>query len=157
MSNISTSKAKKKRKPRKKKPQSLQALRKTWYDKLAAEGFEDIEWTGTLDSQYLAYVPTPASMTEMHERITYFNMAEAYLADYRLKGRDRFIWKLHSQGLTYREITEQHNKKYKPVSIYSIHNKVQTLLKRCKAFNDSNPAGIFYNDEQELSNEKDEP
>jgi len=133
---------------RKKKPENLQQLRKKWYAKLAKSGFEDIEWTGNLDSQYLKYVPVPKSQVEVDERITYFNMAEAYLQDYRLKGRDRFIWKLHSQGLTYREITEIHNKKYKPVSMYSIHNKIQTLLKRCKTYNEQNPNGCLYDDEE---------
>lgn len=131
-------------KGRPKKQKSYKELRKIWYKKLADEGFNDIEW-GSPDSGYLTWTPKPNSADEMRERQTYYRMCERYLQNYQyLRGKDRFIWKLHCKGCTYKEITDTYNKHYKiKVSIWKIHQAVQKILERARAWNETNEAGIF--------------
>ena len=121
---------------RAKKPQNLQALQKQWYAKLADSGFEDIEWTAGNSSPYLKNAVQTKDPYFFAQKQQYYNMAEAYLQNrMELRGRDRFIWKLHAEGATYEEITTAHNSRYKNhKSVYTIYYEVQKILERCKAW-----------------------
>lgn len=126
------------------KSQSLKELQKIWYKKLHDSGFEDIEW-GSPNSGFLTWVPKPDSPEELASRQTYYRMCERYLMNFKsLRGPDRFIWKLHSQGATYGEIQKAYNKTYKPkLSIYTIYYRVQEILKKARKWNETSKHGVF--------------
>lgn len=131
--------------PKSKKPQpSLKELQKIWYKKLADEGFEDIEWGGP-ETRFLTWTPKPDSAEDLASKQTYYRLCERYLLNYKsLRGKERFIWKMHSQGATYDEILLAYNKVYKPkVSVYTIYYRVQEIFKKAKKWNETADAGIF--------------
>ena len=129
-------KRKTKNRTKKSKQVDLQALQKQWYAKLADEGFEDIEWTKGNNSPYLKTALNTKDPFHFVAKQEYYNMAESYLHNrMELRGRERFIWKLHSEGATYEEITNAYNRRYKNhKSVYTIYYDVQKILERCKAW-----------------------
>lgn len=125
-------------------------LQKQWYDKLAKEGFEDIEWVNHStgighDSGFLrgslvggkAYHPG---------RDLYYQLATNYLMHCKsLRNRPyhKFLWKLHSEGQTYDEIEVAIAKKYERVSKYTLYYQIKELAKLCYKWNATHPEGLL--------------
>ena len=131
--------------------QDFARLQRQWYAKLAEDGFEDLEWvnhkTGTgHDSGFLkgslisgkAYHPG---------RDLYFQLAANYLTHCRnLRNRPyhRYIWKLHTEGLTYDEIELKAKKRYKnATSKYTLYYEIKRLAQLCYRWNATNPEGLL--------------
>lgn len=126
-------------------------LQKQWYAKLAKDGFEDIEWvnhsTGKgQDSSFLK--GSLASGKQYHPgRELYYQLASNYLQNCKnLKNRPyhKFIWKLHSEGMTYAEIEAAVKKKYKKsVSIYTLYYQIKDMAKLCYKWNATHHEGLL--------------
>lgn len=88
---------------------AFKALDAKWQKKLSAEGFDDIEdrdspremlkaWHGTVFKNNL----TPDQFLARQE---YYTQARSFLEHYKFKSPlDKRIWRLHSEGLSYRNI-----------------------------------------------------
>lgn len=141
---LAVKKTKRGRPRSKKKQQSLKELQKIWYKKLADSGFKDIEWGGP-ETRFLTWAPKPDSAQDLASKQTYYRLCERYLFNYKkLRGPRRFIWKMHSQGATYKEITIAYNKKYTPgLSEYTIYYIVQEILEKAKVWNETSEDGVF--------------
>lgn len=124
-------------------------LQKTWYDKLSAEGFQDIEWVdhkrGTgHDSPHLKGSLILGKQYHPGRQL-YFDMACAYLQHCTaLKGYYRFIWRLHATGHTYDQIMEQLSKKYSNhPSKFTVFYDIEHLAKKCFKWNARAAEGIL--------------
>jgi hypothetical protein len=123
-------------------------LQAAWYQKLADSGFKDIEWTdhktGYGQNSYVKpenrRVLKPETFTAKQY---YYAMADAYLAhNTRLKGVDRFLFKMHADGATYQEISDAHTIKYnRYMSIYTVYYRIKSIAEKCAAWNKTSKHG----------------
>lgn len=111
----------------------FKALEQIWYEKLKAEGFEDIEDCDKRDRPLSAWhsFKFPALNAGQREASTlYFEAASELLHTYEFERPiERFIWALHCQGLSKREIEievskSDFEKKYKRETILNIITKI---------------------------------
>lgn len=98
------------------KPSSKQFkdLQAKWYEKLAEEGFQEIEnvRTGQLKQWSMHYVQCKRdkdfALNLIQETNQYFHSAQTVLNDYQFKTeRERRIWELHCEGLSTRQIADR--------------------------------------------------
>lgn len=92
------------------KKTDFKQLKKTWYERLAREGFKDIE-----ADEYSLKSPTSKFFGRKHglvksgrweARQQYYYMAEHFLNSYKFdKQLDEIIWEYHSLGLSMRNIS----------------------------------------------------
>lgn len=100
--------------PKNTKTPEFKKLQTEWYNKLKAEGFKDLEpIEGRLvDGGLDAFCPGRTTGFSYEERKLYNETKEQY---YRLAGHflhdfkfandfDKYVWELHSNGLSYRSI-----------------------------------------------------
>ena len=98
---------------------SFRALQQKWYKKLEQSGFKDIEdekgrlkvYSGIGLSEDL---PLPVSRTDYSSKLykesqaEYYRLAGQYLYDKKFKSpRDKQVWALHTQGLSFTVISEK--------------------------------------------------
>lgn len=89
----------------------MRTLQRQWYRKLEAEGFENIEYEGG----ELKALPAPGhlrsdSLTpeDYDAHAEYYQRAAVFLRHHRFAADlDRDIWRLHSEGGTFRDIAQQ--------------------------------------------------
>jgi hypothetical protein len=86
-------------------------LRETWYKKLARAGFKDAEQLdGNLKVWHKSYFNVNYGKTKFLAKQEYYIMAEHFLNSYFNDEKniwtpiEREIWKLHSEGVPYRDI-----------------------------------------------------
>ncbi len=92
-----------------KKPlNSYEDIRSIWYEKLARDGFEDIESDEDhLKRYHKSDFNTPKSKQYHMAHAEYFRLAELFLQEYKFESNlDKTIWNYHTNGLTVREIAE---------------------------------------------------
>lgn len=124
-------------------------LQNTWYDKLAKDGFSDIEWVDkkTGHGHDTPYLKGSGGGGKLYHpgRALYFDMAVNYLNHCKsLRGFERFVWKLHSTNTTYDSMVKQLNLRYNNVpSKYTIFYLVQKLAKKCYKWNCTHPEGLL--------------
>ena len=118
------------------KSKEFKALQRAWYAKLAKDGFKDIEWTENPESRHLSGRIKRNGDVAFENRAEYYLIAERYLQNYyKLRHKDRFIWKLHTKGKTYEEISKQYLQAYgESVSVYTVYYWVQDLAKQALAW-----------------------
>lgn len=90
-----------------KKP-SFEELRKVWYKKLRASGFEDIETPSGMLASYgqeaLGYRPTAEKMQDAEQ---YYYLVNCFLNEHQFDSeRDAVIWFYYANGISYRNIAE---------------------------------------------------
>lgn len=92
-------------------PKDFEVLKRTWYDKLKKEGFEDAE---TANGELKAFHSFDVHRT-LHPRNAivntareeYYRMAGQFLFSHRFPNvLYKFVWKSHSDGLSYRTIAK---------------------------------------------------
>lgn len=86
-------------------------LQSEWYKKLKVAGFEDAETQkGALKEWHsFRFNKNSSNLTiqEMQETATYYTKAEHLLNSFEFKSElHKTIWKLHSEGKSYREISD---------------------------------------------------
>lgn len=126
-------------------------LQKQWYAKAATDGFEDIEWvnhsTGAgHDSAFLR--GSLAGGKAYHPgRALYYQLASNYLIhckNLKNKPYNKFIWKHHSNGMTYDELLRHVHKRFgKSVSKYTLYYQIKELAKLCYIWNATSPEGLI--------------
>jgi len=85
------------------------ALKREWYAKLRASGFQDIE-TG---DEHDGLLKTDKRFQDGHEsadaaQAEYYRLASSFLYEHRFKTpRDRRIWEAHAEGVPMREIAKR--------------------------------------------------
>lgn len=116
-------------------------LQKQWYAKLEADGFKDLEWvdhkTGKGHNSDFLRGSFGGGKRYHAGRDLHYRLASNYLMHCKnLRGYNRFIWKLHSEGETYEDIVKQIRKKYKKkVSVYKVYYDLKQLTERCYKWN----------------------
>lgn len=84
---------------------SFKNLKKEWYKKLEQSGFKDAETEHYLKEWDSHYFQSRIEPDLFDIKQTYFYQAEQFLqTDSFDSNLDREIWRLHSDGLSYREI-----------------------------------------------------
>lgn len=87
-------------------------LQKQWYEKLAKEGFEDIEQTdGNLKvwtSHIHRSLQSLANPTLREAKETYYRLASQFLHEFVFPDqKTKKIWQMHSDGISYRHIAKE--------------------------------------------------
>lgn len=110
----------------------FKALQAKWYSKLEKSGFEDIEkhegflkWSPrqTLNKSY-----NKDRKPFLDAKETYFRLAGYFLYDYEfVKKNDRIIWKLHAEGVSYRQMSTLLKDKNIKKSVTSIKETIHRL------------------------------
>lgn len=116
--------------------EEFRKLQNKWYDKLQKSGFSDLEWLDKnsgkgQNSPFLTVSIEYLRKIHNLETETYFRLSRAFLHDYDFKTLHFYhLWKLHSEGLTYRQIIPKLNKIMKKKrSIFWISTHVNRLKK----------------------------
>jgi len=126
--------------------QSIKKLKKIWEKKLVESGFEDHEVelrNGTRLLKWWSSVDSPIDENlynhkydEFADKVKrtkeYYRLAGHFLYDYKFKNAtEKMIWKLHSEGLAYRKISELLNReKLGKTTILIKIRKLQVELKK---------------------------
>lgn len=97
------------------KTKEFLALQKTWYNKLAAKGFQDIENSNDslrlYHSEYFAD-PRRHSPISVEARENYFRIAGQFYNDHKFENAwDKEVWGMHAEGLSIREIAAKLKRK----------------------------------------------
>jgi len=109
-------------------------LQKKWYDRLARNGFEDIEWTEPQgqNSHYLKGHIMSARKVYNHATEEHFRRVRIHLVNAKFDSPlERYIWKRYSLGDSYRTIikrvekTKKFNRRY---SVFFIHGKIHKII-----------------------------
>lgn len=127
------------------------SLQKEWYDKLAQDGFKDIEWvdhkTGKGHNSNFLRGSMQGGKRYHAGRDLYFRMATNYLYNCKSSifyGYRKFIWRMHAEGATYQEIvTALKEEKDLDVSIYTVFSDIQHIAKFCIKWNKNAPEGLM--------------
>ena len=91
---------------KRKKPNDLHSLRQEWYDKLKAEGFEDIEDDKGRLKSWSSRFAHDRIMQLKEDQEAYNDLASRFLREYKFtKEIDKIIWEYHINGLSVRDIT----------------------------------------------------
>ena len=108
-----------------------QRLKKIWYRKLEKSGFTDIEQDEDTLKVWSTKASEYRSPLENSARQTYYNMAYQFLNQYEFKSkRDRVIWEYHSQGISYRTISNLlRSRHFKSLTYNGIYLRVKILAK----------------------------
>lgn len=96
---------------RKKPLTEFEALQKTWYDKLKANGFEDAESS----ERHLKFWNTGRLANHDHHVLDnareYYILAEHFLNDHKFDSElQKVIWEYHANGMSARDIAKILNK-----------------------------------------------
>jgi hypothetical protein len=124
-------------------------LQKEWYQKLEADGFEDLEFTdlktGNTKSDYLK-IALPKSTKDRAESLElYYALFRNFLTHVTIHdGIDDCIVRYHSQGLGYKDIVKKLNRKYsKKFSASIVPQRLRRIKKRVMNWNNTSQHGLF--------------
>lgn len=137
---------------------NITQLTKEWYAKLAADGFDDIEWTGGdvesqgVDSPYLKRADNSAIRHVKMNSFEHYRLCAAYLTHnpWWERSGDKLIWSLYTEGMPYRDITVKYNaskarsgRKARPKrSLFYIFTRIQELVEAMKIWQKTSPHGL---------------
>ncbi len=133
-------------------------LQKHWYDKLKAEGFDDIEWTDHKsgigqNSDYLKRADQQRIQHVKPNTYEYFRLCTNYFTNCtRWKSNyHRTSWKLYCEGATYRQILDFCNAKYKQKrTLFYMHYIIKQLEAKCMVWNERSKYGMLNPAEQDF-------
>lgn len=113
------------------KKEKFEALKKFWYDKLAKQGFKDIEPSEFTLTSWHSQLKQKYSVEEFQAKQTYYNMANNFLSEHEFKSiLDKVIWEYWCNGIPVRDISEQFGKvKIERIKKSTIWNIVRRLEK----------------------------
>jgi hypothetical protein len=153
------------------KSREFRELQKEWYDKLADDGFEDIEWidhkTGKgQNSRFLKNSShhcqlsnkiLSAETLSSSKRFKYYRIASHFLHNYN-KFNDlddcaaskryqlsKTLWEMHTDGATYRKISRSLREltgESKLYSVYWVYYRIRKLQKIMIDWNGNDPKGL---------------
>jgi len=113
----------------------FKSLQKLWYKKLKDSGFEDIEdFEGCriLKRSFSAYT-WQHTQQDFDEIQDYFRLAGQFYYEHRFENKlEKEIWRLHSEGVSYREIAEilrTHKQKVNKDSVQKIVSKYSKMIR----------------------------
>lgn len=119
-------------------PNHLKKLQTSWYKKLENEGFEDIEQDeDNLKLWSIEFFRTRYNKSLYEAKEEYYRLAGSFLYEYSFKdATDKFIWKLHAQAISTRDIEEKlkatPHKHIKKDAINDIVRKLaKEMIKKC--------------------------
>jgi len=104
-------------------------LQDDWSKKLKESGFKDIEYNDNLlvGGSASNKLNHNFSLERYQNRETYYRLAGQFLHFYKFEdAEEKEIWRLHSEGVSYREIPKKLNISY---SKDTIHKKIKKLAK----------------------------
>lgn len=85
---------------------SFEALQKEWYQKLKDDGFEDVEASNWRIHPNLSQ--TKRDVLHFNHTLIYYQRCRSFLHHYTFDSLiDKCIWKLYSEGFSYREIAKR--------------------------------------------------
>lgn len=128
---------------------AYKALQDIWYAKLAASGFDDLEWTKGEpgNSQNSDYLKGSAARgrTWAPERAQFYRLLQNYLTHYQFANmQDRYVLHALNDGITYRAILAACKKRYKlKRSLYWFYYYVQDLVAKMVAWNSTHKEGLL--------------
>lgn len=127
--------------------QNLKQLQAKWYAKLAAEGFDDIEWSDPStgrgqDSRYLKRSRIDLDRYEAMELFSRMAGIYANHATFDLKW-DREIWERFANGIQYRVILKQLRALGMRKSLYWIWARINVHLELLKPWHSTHPEGLY--------------
>lgn len=92
------------------KPTDYESLRKIWYKKLKAKGFDDIETaSGALRGHSTEFSRPRAEWQGggLAAKAEYYRLADRLLNEYEFANkRDKIIWEYHTNGISVRDIAK---------------------------------------------------
>lgn len=121
-----------------KKPKTYKELKKVWYQKLAKEGFEDIESDESHLKRWSSDVFNRKVVTEQYggwqAKAAYYNMAEQLLQEHEFTTeREKTIWEYHTNGISIRDIVEilrkARVKKMSRQAVWLILHRLEDIMK----------------------------
>lgn len=123
-------------------------LQRKWYDKLADDGFVDIERRedGTMNEYYLRF---SFNGKIFPARAQFFRLLQNYvthgLTKAKARRKDNFILRCYNEGMHARQIVKaMASRKFKqPNSLYWLHYHLQTLVEKMIAWNKTHPEGLL--------------
>lgn len=125
-------------------------LQNQWYKKLKSSGFEDIEWLdkSTGLGQNSDFLKDPDQMkTKAYKSETefFYQMCTNFMTHVKIEpARLRYLFKLYSEGMPYRDIRKALVKRYrKYVSLYFVFYHVKRLKEQMFHFNKTHPEGLW--------------
>jgi hypothetical protein len=101
------------------KTKEFKDLQKIWNKKLERSGFEDIERkdsvgarSGRLKTHALKNIVDNYTAEEFAVKEEYYRLAGQFLHEYKFKSdKDKTIWRMHSEGISYLDIIKALKKK----------------------------------------------
>lgn len=109
--------------------QELKKLQDKWYKKLAKAGFEDIEDINSpnefLKEWHGSWFRSRGHASRFTAKESYFYQAGHFLTNHEFKNeQEKKVWKLHSEGLSLREIAKAMR--------WKSHFNVNLIIKRLR-------------------------
>ncbi len=93
------------------------SLRETWYNKLKKLGFDDIETKDEHLKRHDAYYFATWSEAQHGEIRAYYNECQDFYREHNFYSKsDKYVWKLHCQGMTQDEIAKDIGVNQKTIS-----------------------------------------
>jgi hypothetical protein len=124
------------------KTKEFQDLQKVWNRKLEKSGFQDIERSdrvgkasGRLKTDALKNITQSYTAEQFAVKEEYYRLAGQFLHDYKFKSdNDRTIWRMHSEGISVRDIIRALKKK--GVTAYKdlVHGTIKRLADEMKSY-----------------------
>jgi len=111
--------------------QEFLELQAKWDKKLKKSGFNDIEQRndGNLKVSSQRIIRAQENATAHQAKVDYYRLAGQFLWEYPFKrGLDKFIWSLHAEGVSLRDISDEiKKKKHKTMTKNKVHEVVKRL------------------------------
>lgn len=109
-------------------PKDLKALQKIWYEKLKKSGFKDAERPDGRFHLCASSLPSRYNSTFFAAREEYFRLAGQLLHEYPFESTSQMlVWRLHSEGLSIREIVKELRKYKVYMKRFVVHKTVKTI------------------------------
>lgn len=129
----------------------FEKLQAEWYRRAAdfngttdtGDAIGDIEWATNPNSPYLQRSGGKARMLTPGKQL-YYALCRNYLTHGGLKGRKKFAWQHHTDGLSYRKILGLMQRKYGiKRSVYWVFYFVEAIKEKMLAWNRTHPEGML--------------
>lgn len=121
--------------PKKKRTEDYQSLKKVWYKKLEKSGFQDIEQDEFNLKQYSFRITQAAVRRSWHASSEYYYMADQFLHNFKFKNNlERIIWEYHANGISMRDIAKllKKVKFHKKIHYLDIYYTIKRLTHEMK-------------------------
>lgn len=109
----------------------LKKLQQTWQRKLERSGFEDVERPNGTLKNYDSYRLREMNMTGdvLQARQRYYELARHFYNDHTFEtSLEKEVWRLHSEGVTYKEIVKAIKRRVSWSSVQRIVVRLAKLM-----------------------------